>query len=73
MCSLGGMDDISFIFVLLIESDSRTEKKHKGKKGSFGGDSGRSVRSWRLTSNASCPLSCKNLRKRSCTNVLYSC
>lgn len=32
MCSLGGMDDIGFILVLLIESDSRTEK---GRWGTF--------------------------------------
>lgn len=68
MCSLGEMDDMGFIFVLLIESDSRTEKSTKGRWG----DSGHSVRSWRLINNASCPLSCKKLRKRNCTYVLYS-
>lgn len=36
MCSLGGMDDISFIFVLLIESDSRTEKSTKGRREALG-------------------------------------
>jgi len=34
------MDDIGFIFVLLIASDSRTEKCTKGRWG----DSGQSVR-----------------------------